>query len=550
MGLAQINPTVGDFEANKEKILKFIRDAEAQGMDLVIFPELSISGYPVWDLANKRTFVDAGYDVIRGICRETKSLNVTSVVGFIDYGKKRNGKNFNALAVLQKGKILLIQHKMLLPTYDVFLEEIFFEAGHANRTFTLNGIRFGTSICEDIWDDAYKVKPLKLLKKQGAQIVINVSASPYHKHVPLIRDSLIRKKAKANEVWLAYVNQVGGQDDLVFDGRSLVSDPSGKVIARGKAFSEELVSVKISINEKKQITAPFPSHDQNQIANLYEALVCGVGDYVRKNKFQKVVIGLSGGIDSALVAALAKDALGSGSVIGVTMPSQYSSAGSYEDSEELAKNLGIEFRKQSIEALFDKFIDQVTARKKERGGNLPSISLANENLQARLRALELMYISNDENCLLLSTGNKSELAMGYCTLYGDMCGGLAVLGDVFKTDVYRIARYRNELSHSIPEATLTKAPSAELRPNQKDQDSLPPYEQLDRVLELYIERDMNEKEIIKTVAKEGISTDTVRDIIRRLEHNEYKRRQTPPIIRVSEKAWFGRRMPITNRFFQ
>ncbi len=546
VGLAQINPSVGDFKANEKKIVGFIAEAEKKKLDLVVFPELSVSGYPVWDLANKKSFVDAGWEVIKNICHATASFQIASIVGFIDYGVKKNGKNRNALAVIRGGKVVLIQNKTLLPNYDVFLEQIFFEPADSYHLFSMNGVKIGASICEDIWDDQYQKKPARLLKKKGAEILINISASPYHQHAPAIREGIVRKRAKENKFWLVYVNQMGGQDDLIFDGRSLVADPNGNIVYRANSFEESLSSVDISIGEKPTRHIPLPKIDV--VADMYRALVLGIRDYVQKNRFEKVVIGLSGGIDSALVATLASDALGPKSVVGVTMPSKYSSAGSYEDSELLAKNLGIEFRKQAIKDSYDHFLEQVAERKTKANKPFPEISLANENLQARLRALQLMYISNDENCLLLSTGNKSELAMGYCTLYGDMCGGLAVLGDVYKTDVYRISQYRNHISPVIPKATLEKAPSAELRPNQKDADSLPPYEKLDQILELYIEKNITEKEIIQRLSKKGISEDVVLDTIRKVDHNEYKRRQTPPLIRVTEKAWFGRRMPITNRF--
>ncbi|MBI4387909.1 MAG: NAD+ synthase [Candidatus Omnitrophica bacterium] len=546
VGIAQINPTVGDFNLNQHKIIDYISQAEKSKFDLVIFPELSICGYPVWDLANKKSFVETNLQVLKNICQATKSYQITSIVGFIDFGKKKNGKNKNALAVIRNGKIILVQHKTLLPTYDVFLEEIFFEPASAHHTFVLNGIKIGTSICEDIWEDAYPVKPVKIMKRKGIQVLINISASPYHRKAPIARDDIVRKRAKENKIWLIYANQVGGQDDLVFDGRSFVADPRGKVVARAKPFREELFHVSIPLYERKLSEVLLGS--LNEIQDIYEALLLGIRDYVEKNRFQKVVIGLSGGIDSALVATLAVDALGCQRVIGVTMPGVYSSKGSYEDSEILAKNLGIEFRKYPITPLYQAFLEQVAERKEVKNKTALPMTLANENLQARMRALELMYVSNDEGCLLLSTGNKSELAMGYCTIYGDMCGGLAVLGDVYKTDVYRIAQYRNQISKVIPKTIIEKAPSAELRPNQKDQDSLPPYEELDQILELYIEKNMSEKEIIHSLSQKGISKEVILDTIRKIEHNEYKRRQTPPLIRVTEKAWFGRRMPITNRF--
>lgn len=548
VAIAQIDPAVGDFGSNQKKIVDYIKAADYAQAHLVIFPELAISGYPVWDLANKKAFVDAGIKSLQSIVKKTKDCKIVSVIGFIDRNQNPKEKNHNALAVIRNGKILFVQHKTLLPTYDVFLEGIFFEPATTHKTLMLNGIQIGTTICEDIWDEQYPVKPTKLLKKKGVQLVINISASPYHRKAPQMRDRVVRKRAKENKVWMVYVNQVGGQDDLVFDGRSFVADPQGNVTHRSKAFEEILDFVEIPFGVKNSKHIEIPKTDP--AAETYDALVLGLRDYVQKNGFKKVVIGLSGGIDSALVATLARDALGPQSVIGVTMPSRYSSEGSYKDSEILAQNLGIEMRTQPIREAYESFMGRVSERKRKNNYKISEISLANENLQARLRALELMYISNDEGCLLLSTGNKSELAMGYCTLYGDMCGGLAVLGDVYKTKVYQVCKYRNQISHVIPDAILDKAPSAELRPNQKDQDSLPPYEVLDEILELYIENNLSENEIVSKLSRKGISKEVVMDVVCKVDFNEYKRRQTPPLIRVTEKAWFGRRMPITNRFRQ
>lgn len=544
VALAQINPTVGDFAGNQRKILEFIEKAKLQNANLIVFPEMAICGYPVWDLANKESFVQACANSLKEIAGATKNDAIAIAVGLIDFGSKKKSRNRNALALVHKGSIHFIQHKTLLPTYDVFLEQIFFEPADQYFTFQLNGFTIGATICEDIWDDQYAAKPCRILKERGVDFLINISASPYHYHAPMLRDEVAKRRVDEHKFWLIYTNQVGGQDDLVFDGRSFIMAPNGRVVARATAFKEDLLVTDISNSEK---TASVDL-EIDPVRDMYDALVLGVRDYVRKNGFKKVVLGLSGGIDSALVATLAADALGPSAVVGVTMPSIYSSIGSYADSEMLAKNLGIEFRKQAISDLYQKFLEQVGRRKIERNESVKPITLANENLQARLRGLELMYISNDENCLLLSTGNKSELAMGYCTLYGDMCGGLAVLGDVYKTDVYKLCNHRNTISEVIPRAIIDKAPSAELRPNQKDQDSLPPYEELDAILHRYIECNMSESEISKALAATGIKSDLVSDIIRRVEHNEYKRRQTPPLIRVTEKAWFGRRMPITNRF--
>lgn len=546
IGIGQINPTVGDFDGNREKIIAQIKKANAEGVDLLVFPELSVCGYPVWDLANKKQFIDAGKDSLKKITQATKGMRLHAVVGFIDDGSAKSGKSRNALAVISNGKIIQTHDKVLLPTYDVFLEQIYFESGESYHLFKLKNMKAGTSICEDLWDDLYPLKPTRQIKRKGADLLINISASPFHRNVARIRHDLIARKAKKNKLWIIYANQVGSQDDLVFDGRSLIANPKGEIVFQAPAFQEGLFIAEIGPESKKQAKS-----DPNQVDDMYRALVLGIRDYMRKNRFAKAVIGMSGGIDSALVATLACDAIGASNVLGVTMPGEYSSTGSYEDSEKLAKNLGFEIRKQPITPMYKNFIETAIEQKNKRGISAvekDKITLAMENLQARLRALQLMYISNDENRLLLSTGNKSELAMGYCTLYGDMCGGLCVLGDVYKTDVYKIARYRNSVSRVIPDAILDKAPSAELRPNQKDQDSLPPYEALDKILEFYIEKNLSKTQIAQKLKAEKVSLEFIADILQKVNRNEYKRRQTPPLIRVTEKAWFGRRMPITNQF--
>jgi len=549
IGLGQINPTVGDLPANTQKICSYIETAEAQGLDLVIFPELAICGYPVWDLTNKRRFVQKNLESLKRIVSFTRGKRVTAVVGFIDFAHGHNQKNYNALAVIRNGKILQKQYKTLLPTYDVFLEEIFFSPAKTHCIFSMNGIHFGTSICEDIWDDKYELKPAKILAQRGTKVLINISASPYHTEQVSARHHVILKKAKEYGLWIIYVNQVGGQDDLIFDGHSFICDPSGRIRFQADAFREALYRVSLDFNSSNNFGPLLKETDI--VKDMYEALVLGLSDYVRKNRFNRVIVGLSGGIDSALVATLARDALGPKSVIGVAMPGPYSSSHSLRDAEELARILGIEFRVKPIQNLYGYFVNEAVKEKRKRKvkpAEKNSITVAMENLQARLRGLELMYISNDEGALLLTTGNKSELAMGYSTLYGDMCGGLSVIGDVYKTDVYRIAQYRNSVSKVIPESTLKKAPSAELRPHQKDQDSLPSYSVLDQILYLYIEKNKSFHEMVKTLAPKHISANTIKKVLRTVDHNEYKRRQLPPSLRITEKAWFGRRMPITNRF--
>jgi NAD+ synthase (glutamine-hydrolysing) len=542
IAIAQMNPTVGDYESNTARILRWIDLAERQGTDLIVFPEAALCGYPVWDLANKKQFLAEGMKSLGRIAASTQKRKIAAVVGFVApcklHGKRSTGNAHNALAWIEGGKVRTVYHKQLLPTYDVFLEEIFFRPGAETKVVPFKGHKIGFTICEDIWDERYEVKPLAALAKKKADLVINISASPYYRDVASAREKLLKSHTQRYGFPILYVNQVGGQDDLLFDGRSMFVSSKGQILFRAPAFREDLFFLSTTPPARCGATPP---RRWGEAEELYQALVMGVQDYFRKNGFKKAVIGLSGGIDSALVAAIAVDALGKEAVKGVTMPGPYSSEGSWKDSEELAKNLGIEFEVRSIREKYEAWLkgSKVSASK--------SPTLAMENLQARLRGMELMYLSNDENRLVLTTGNKSELAMGYCTLYGDMAGGLAVIGDVYKTEVYRLARYKNLIKRAIPESILTKAPSAELRPNQKDQDSLPLYDVLDEILELYIEKNLSRDEIIRKVRKR-IPEAIVAEVVRKVDHNEYKRRQTPPILRVTEKAWFGRRMPITNRF--
>ena len=537
IGFGQINPTVGDFAGNLNKVLTFVRQAEEKHCDLAIFPELAICGYPVWDLAVNRSFIRENLRSLEKLVKATRRFEISVVVGFIDQGSSADGKNYNALAWISRGRIRLKQYKSLLPTYDVFLEEIFFQSGKKHQVISWKGYKVGAAVCEDLWDERYPTKPLQILSRKGADFVISINASPYHREVARVRDRLLKRQTVRYGFPIIYVNQVGSQDDLIFDGRSLLVDEKGRVLFRAPAFEEGLFVYDWD-PKKKAAELPLPE-SAGSAAEIYQALVTGVRDYVNKNKFKSVVIGLSGGIDSALTAVIACDALGADRVVGVTMPGPYSSEGSWGDSEELAKNLGIEFRVLSIKRKYEAF---------KRFTSKSEPNLARENLQARLRGLELMYISNEESRLVLSTGNKSELAMGYCTLYGDMAGGLCVLGDVYKTDVYKLSRFRNQKEKVIPVAILTKPPSAELRPNQKDEDSLPPYEILDEILRLYIEKNKTREEIARALRSKRASMKIITDAIHRVDHNEYKRRQAPPILRVTEKAWFGRRMPLTNRF--
>ena len=547
VGLGQINPTVGNFRGNLEKILAFIRQAEEKNCDLVVFPEMALCGYPVWDLAINRGFIAQNLHSLKEIVKFSRSVKVSIVTGYIDEGPRNSGKSRNALAWITHGKIKLKQYKRLLPTYDVFLEEIFFQPGDQHRVLSWKGLKVGTAVCEDLWDQRYTKKPLHSLSDLGSNLLIAINASPYHREVARVRDELLKHQSRTYGLPIIYVNQVGSQDDLVFDGRSLVMDEKGQVLYRAPVFEEGLFVYDWEVNKKNNFSLPLPP-TAGTSGEIYQALVVGVRDYVEKNRFKSVVIGLSGGVDSALTAVIARDALGANRVVGVTMPGLYSSVGSWKDSEELAKNLGIEFRVHSILKGYGLFLSLRQKRKVKGVKPVKKITLGMENLQARLRGLELMFISNEEGRLVLTTGNKSELAMGYCTLYGDMAGGLCVLGDVYKTDVYRLAHFRNAAGRVIPEATLTKPPSAELRPNQKDQDTLPPYEILDEILRLYIEKNQSPDEISRILRRKNVSQKTIKEVIHRVDHNEYKRRQAPPILRVTEKAWFGRRMPITNQF--
>ncbi|MFH0985787.1 MAG: NAD+ synthase [Candidatus Omnitrophota bacterium] len=545
IAIAQMNPTVGDYSANSEKIIAWIDQAERENADIIVFPECALCGYPVWDLANKKQFVAEGLKQLNRIARTTLAKKIAVVLGFIDRPSKNVVSNkphsFNALAWIEKGEIYTVYHKQLLPTYDVFLEEIFFQSGFETKIVSWKGRKVGLTICEDIWDERYEVKPLAGLAKKKVDLVLNISASPYYRDVSEARERLVKKHTRRYGFPILYVNQVGGQDDLLFDGRSFFMDEKGRILFRVPAFEEGLFYFDLNQRKTPNSAISVKGGQSQEVSEMYQALVMGVRDYFSKNGFKKAVIGLSGGIDSAMVAAIAVDALGKDSVKGVTMPGPFSSEGSWKDSEYLAKALGIPFEVRPIRDKYDSWLKEAKIPVTQRP------TLAMENLQARLRGMELMFISNDEGRLVLTTGNKSELAMGYCTLYGDMAGGLAVIGDVYKTDVYRLARYRNAIQNVIPELTLTKAPSAELRPDQKDQDSLPPYDVLDEILGLYIEKNMSRDEIVRRLKKK-VSATVVVDTISKVDHNEYKRRQTPPILRVTEKAWFGRRMPITNQF--
>jgi len=544
IALAQINPTVGDISGNCAKILSFIDQAKSRGAKVVVFPELSIIGYPPKDLLLKPRFVDDNLRGLQSIAAHVSGID--AVVGYAEKNSAPVGRPLhNAVAVLRDGKIISRHFKTLLPTYDVFDESRYFEPGLDERQNIVNiaDRPMGLSICEDLWNDEkmvprrlYHQNPIADLNTAGAQVMINASASPFVVGKHKFRVELFGSQVKQFGKPLVYVNQVGGNDELVFDGNSVVFDAKGNVIAQAKDFEEDLLIVDL---QNPQPRTPIAAND---IQTIYKALVLGLRDYVRKCGFATVVLGLSGGIDSAVTAALAVAALGKDKVVGVSMPSRFSSEHSIADARKLAENLGIEFQIVPIARIHDAYEETLTPYFKGRERDVTE-----ENLQARVRGGILMAFSNKFNHLLLTTGNKSELAVGYCTLYGDMCGGLAVISDVPKTSIYALAEFINQQAGRdlIPRSSITKPPSAELRPNQTDQDSLPPYDLLDGILQRYIEEEKSAGEIVK----EGFDRATVTRVIRLVDRSEYKRRQAAPGLKVTSRAFgFGRRMPIAQRY--
>ena len=541
IGIAQINPVVGDFPGNAKRILAAYRECLDAGADLVLTPELSLAGYPPRDLVFKSQFVPKCLQALDYLAGESRAVPL--VVGYVDYHHAtRPGKPLrNAVAWLEDGQIRQRVWKTLLPTYDVFDERRYFEPGEACSPIEWRGLRVGLTVCEDIWteDDLprpfYDRDPVDELVAKGIDLLFNLSASPFHLGKPAERRALIGAIARRIQVPVVYCNAVGANDQLVFDGHSLVSGPNGRISAQLPGFSEacRVVNPFLSVEQN----APLDTCEPQQ---LYQALVLGVRDYVTKCGFGSVCLGLSGGIDSALTAVIAAAALGPENVRGLTMPSAYSSRGSVDDSFALAANLGM--RCDEV-AIGDAFLAVKAALQPVFAGKPEDVT--EENMQARIRGLLLMALSNKENHLLLTTGNKSELAVGYCTIYGDMCGGLAVISDLPKTRVYEVARWINREQEIIPWNTIDKPPSAELRPDQKDQDTLPPYEILDAILELYIEHHHSADEIIAR----GFEENTVRWVQRRVDLNEWKRHQAAPGLRVTSKAFgIGRRMPIVQRF--
>ena len=529
--LAQINTTVGDLRGNTAKIIEYIDRARAEGADLVSFPELTITGYPPEDLLYKHNLIRDNRECLDEVIEHSTGIAV--VAGFVD----RDEELFNAAAVIQDRKLLGVYHKVHLPNYGVFDEQRYFQSGSECPVFDINGTCVGVNVCEDIW---YESGPTNVQSKAGARVILNINGSPYHRGKGRFREQMLADRARDNGVYVFYTNLVGGQDELVFDGGSCVFSPSGDVLARGKQFEEDLLIVDIDPDATQPAVDPAPEPALADLEEVYEALTIGTRDYVRKNGFEKVVIGLSGGIDSTLTATIAADALGPENVVVVTMPSRYSSEGSIADSDILAKNLGVKLWNISIEDMFQSSLDSLDPLFAGTGSGV-----AEENLQARMRGNLLMAISNKFGWLVLTTGNKSEMAMGYGTLYGDMAGGFAVIKDVPKVLVYELAETRNARGPSpvIPQSVIDKEPSAELRPDQKDTDSLPPYSVLDPVLEAYVERDKSPADIIGM----GFDEEMVKRVIKAVDRNEYKRRQAAPGVKITPRN-FGRdrRMPIVN----
>jgi NAD+ synthase/NAD+ synthase (glutamine-hydrolysing) len=538
IALLQINPTVGDLAGNAGLILDALRAAHAAGADLAVTPELALVGYLPRDLLLNPGFVSRSWAALDDLARTTAQLPPV-LVGLPEPNPSDQGRPlFNTAALLRHGKIEHRFRKALLPTYDVFDEDRYFEPFHGPQVLDLGSTRVGISICEDIWNDRdfwkrrrYHHDPVEELINAGATAVVNLSASPFSAGKHVRREEMISSLARKHHVAVAYVNQFGGNDDVVFDGRSCAFNADGAPIARGRSFGPDVV-----ICDLTTAGSIAPPSDVGIESEIWRALVLGTFDYVRKCGFATVVLGLSGGIDSALTAAIAVEALGANNVLGVLMPSPYSSKGSIDDARELAGNLGIETLTLPIEPAMRAM--QNTLR--EAFAGRPS-SVAEENIQARIRGNLLMALSNQRGAMLLTTGNKSELSVGYCTLYGDMSGGLAVIADVPKTMVYRIAQWRNQICAVIPEASLTKAPSAELRPNQTDQDSLPPYEMLDDILQRHVERHQPAEEIVAA----GFDADTVHRVMRLVRLAEFKRKQAAPGLKVTDRAFgTGWRMPI------
>jgi NAD+ synthase/NAD+ synthase (glutamine-hydrolysing) len=548
IALLQINPTAGDLEGNSSLIVRGAWSAREQGADLVVTPELALMGYLPRDLLMNRGFVRRACEMLTRIANALGDAPPL-LVGLATPNPSDVGRPlFNSAVLLQDGTVGQAFHKSLLPTYDVFDEDRYFEPFHGVQILELKGRRLGISICEDVWNDRdfwkrrrYHQDPIEALAEAGAQAIVNLSASPFYVGKQILREQMLGHMARKYRLPMAVVNQVGANDDLIFDGRSAVFDAEGRLLARAKGFDEDLLVVDLEAVDLEAGTGSgsVAPDDFEPEAEIWNALVLGVRDYARKTRFRKVLLGLSGGIDSALTAAIAADAMGPENVLGVMMPSTYSSQGSVDDSVEVARNLGIQVITLPISGIM-KTYDTVLADT-FRG---LAADVTEENIQSRIRGNLLMALSNKFGSLLLTTGNKSEMSVGYCTLYGDMNGGLAVIADLPKMMVYRVARWRNRRQADIPEAILQKAPSAELRPDQKDQDSLPPYDLLDEILELHVEQCRSAEEIIA----EGYEEQTVRRVLRLVRMAEFKRKQAAPVLKVTSRAFgTGWRMPIVRQ---
>jgi NAD+ synthase (glutamine-hydrolysing) len=551
IALAQINPTVGDFAGNTKKILEFAARGGELGAELVIFPELAMCGYPPADFLEKAAFVARAGEAVEEIAAWSGGAGRPAILcGTVMQAVSPVGKQVrNVAALLSGGTVRFVQQKMLLPFYDVFDEQRYFEPAAVQTLTCVGGEPLAITICEDAWNDKgfwprqmYPVDPVEALMKEWAtqpkdlagrqRIILNISASPYWQGKPQVRQSMLAALAVRHGAYVAMTNQVGGNDSLVFDGSSLVIRPDGEVVARAASFAEDLIFFDTQDGESVVADAPVAL-----VGETWQALVLGTRDYVRKCGFSKVLVGLSGGIDSALVAAIAVEALGAANVVGVGMPSEYSSLGSIEDARKLAKNLGVRFELLPVHNVFAQYQEVL----KRLFAGTP-FGLAEENLQSRIRGTLLMALSNKFGALVLTTGNKSEMSTGYCTLYGDMVGALAVIGDVMKTRVYALSRYANREREVIPRETIEKAPSAELRPEQRDTDSLPPYDVLDPILEAYVERYCSAEQIAE---EQGVEVGLVRSVIQLVERSEYKRQQAAPVLKVTRKSFgMGRRFPI------
>ena len=542
--IAQLNPTVGDVAGNIEKAKAALEQAGHDGSDLLVLTELFLIGYPPRDLLNRCWFVERVAEALETLVEASRlHPGIGILVGVpLQTGKKTGRGLYNGAVFIHNGEVLGTARKSLLPTYDVFDEDRYFDRANGNEPIEFKGEKIGISICEDAWNDPelwprqrmYDFDPIEALVQKGATLLLNISASPFSMGKEEVRARLIGKHAQKHGVPFVYANQVGGNDELVFDGRSLVFDAKGKPLAVFPSFEEHVATVDTAATGSKTLY-----HPQEQIASVHDALVLGVRDYLRKCGFSKAVIGLSGGIDSAVTACIAAEALGAANVLGMGMPSRYSSSGSIDDARALAENLQIRFEVVPIKPAFDAYLEILHGLFE---GTPPGV--AEENIQSRIRGNLLMAMSNKYGSLVLTTGNKSEIAVGYCTLYGDMSGGLSVLSDVPKTMVYQLAEYINRKREIIPQSSITKAPSAELRPDQTDQDTLPPYDVLDQIIELYVEQD----ECAAAIVERGFDPQTVKWVITTIDRNEYKRRQAAPGLKVTSKAFgVGRRMPVAAR---